>query len=106
MSLPMCAICEDTPVTAINRRTCGHPRCVATYRATSRQPAKRKAVKWTKPDIYAPDADGRKRIADAWERSADKFGGAVSADRVLFVASRTKSRPVEVISVIRSELAT
>lgn len=101
MSLPTCAVCKDAQVVSVNRKTCGHPRCVKTYRNTAPKTI-RSMPKWKQPDIYGADLQGRRRIVEAWDRSRKEFGDAVTTDRVLSVAQKTGSRPAEVLGVIES----
>lgn len=98
-----CAVCGN-PVPGNCRRTCGSPRCVRTYRNTAPK-AIRRVPTWTPPPVrnaIIPDTQGRNRVTQFWNDSAQLFGTEPTSHRVAWVAERANVRPAEVLSVVRA----
>lgn len=106
MDATPCAICaKPIPYKSGNYKTCGHPRCVRTYRAESKRERERGAVKstrrlaeWQPPDQMAPDTRGRINVTDAW----DSFYGIPESQRVYETARRAGESVAVTISVLRA----
>lgn len=102
----LCPVCGgDLAHRSEMYRTCGRPQCVRAYR-TKPSKAIRAKIEWTRPDIYAPDAQGRARVIEAWSASSRVFGtDRTTTSRVEWTAREAGVRPVEVMAITKSVAA-
>jgi len=97
-----CAVCDaPIPYKSVNYKTCGHPRCVRTYRARAqkRRDDRKRVISWVAPDNMAPDTRGRMRVVDAW----DMLAGLPEWQRIPETAQRAGETVAVTLSVLRAE---
>lgn len=106
MSDRVCPACgRDVSDRPERFRTCGRPPCVRAYRNNAPK-ATRKKPEWKRPDIYAPDTEGRQRVIYLWAASEAMFStDRTTTSRVEWTAREAGVRPADVMAIARSVAA-